>query len=238
MSINAIYACKLYKASSRKDKIRAAAQNPLNSELVTQLNEYLDDEYQAANAEALSQKHADLEDVPENEEKIRPSEHSAAGGGGGHFSGGGDFGGGDAFGGEPDSSEPSLSEEVADAESAKLDEMDEVAVGESTKVNKSTVTASSDIYVADEVDAIIGLLNSREDTTGVCRGIVKDTELWLHYNDNTNLNNVMEPVIAVLNASNYNMLDFNRLARTENAIVFSISEGSRPVQPLEETDAE
>ena len=62
-------------------------------------------------------------------------------------------------------------------------------------------------------------------------------ELWIHYNDSINLNNVMEPVIAVLNAANYFKLDFNRLARTENAIVFSITVASVPVKPLEEDNA-
>lgn len=43
--MNAIFACKLYKSSTRKQKIQAALKNPVNAELVKQLSECLDDEY-------------------------------------------------------------------------------------------------------------------------------------------------------------------------------------------------
>lgn len=41
----AIFSSKLYQASSRKNKIKAALENPINAELVKQLGEYIDDEY-------------------------------------------------------------------------------------------------------------------------------------------------------------------------------------------------
>ena len=52
--MKAIYSCKLYKASKRKDKIRAAIADPLNTELVTQLRSYLDDDFQDELEEAES----------------------------------------------------------------------------------------------------------------------------------------------------------------------------------------
>lgn len=75
------------------------------------------------------------------------------------------------------------------------------------------------------VDEIYGTLNGREETKGVSRIMVKEdnTELWIHYEDNVNLNNVMSNVILVLNSCGYYYLQFNRLARSENAIVFEIS---------------
>ena len=48
----------------------------------------------------------------------------------------------------------------------------------------------------------------------------------IHYNDSINLNNVMEPVISLLSNAGYSYLQFNRLARTENAIVFMINKSS------------
>ena len=45
--MKAIYASKLYKTSTRKNKIHAAIQNPVNAELVSQLAKYLDEEYQS-----------------------------------------------------------------------------------------------------------------------------------------------------------------------------------------------
>lgn len=75
------------------------------------------------------------------------------------------------------------------------------------------------------VDEIYGTLNGREETKGVSRIMVKEdnTELWIHYEDSVNLNNVMSNVILVLNSCGYYYLQFNRLARSENAIVFEIS---------------
>ena len=46
----------------------------------------------------------------------------------------------------------------------------------------------------------------------------------------------MEPVIALLNAANYSILNFNRLARTENAIVFTITESLKPIDPVGDID--
>lgn len=234
MSVNAIYGCKLYKASSRKDKIKAGIANPINLELVQQLNEYLDDDYQdeiASKPEpADTQPTDDTEaDDKQDDEKaaIRPSEHHSSGGGGSISHSMGDLGGGPSF--EAESSSESENEPSPEAEPAD--------VGEATKVASQPIMSCCD-FVSSEIDAIVGLLNSREDSAGICRSIVKDNELWLHYKDSINLNNVMEPVIALLNASNYNMLDFNRLARTENAIVFSITESSKPVQPIQEATDE
>ena len=43
-----------------------------------------------------------------------------------------------------------------------------------------------------------------------------------YYDDKINLNNVMGPVLELLNAASYTYLQFNRLARTDNAIVFQV----------------
>jgi hypothetical protein len=46
----------------------------------------------------------------------------------------------------------------------------------------------------------------------------------------------MEPAIASLNSADYGHLDFNRLARTDNAIVFDITQSTKPVEPIKESD--
>lgn len=237
MSVNAIYASKLFKASKRKDKIRAAAENPLNAELVIQIPDYVDDEFKVSSksksAETSSSPDTDDKD---SKERIRPSESHASSGGGGHFapSGGADHHLSDMLkdeeGPAPDfekSSEASESPEPASSENDSSE-----GVEESTNITQPSITACTEI--STEIDSIIGLLNSREDTAGVCRGLVKEDELWLHFKDSINLNNVMEPVIALLNASNYTTLNFNRLARTENAIVFSICETVKPVASIQD----
>lgn len=216
--MKAIFASKMYKASKHKDKIKAALADPMNVELVKQLRSYLDDEYQQAeyvdpdtNDEA-----EDVDDV--SEDTIKPSESH----------------GGDSSGGStPPPPDHHLSEQLDDERVPEVPEGKE-GVEEATKLSESaSINASTGVTVdvASQIDSIAGLLNSRQDTSGVCRTVVKEDELWLHYNDNTNLNNVMEPVIALLNASDYSYLNFNRLARTENAIVFSISKSAKSVEP-------
>lgn len=236
MSMNAIFACKLYKASTRKDKIRAALVDPVNSELVQQLKSYLDEEYQTAEYLDPDNATPDIPDAPE--EQIIPSEHSSGGGGGFAPSGGGmdthmSDSLGDDFGDDFESDSSDMSSDVDDTS----EDSGEIQLEESTKIKgKITVTSSIDIEsdIASQADSIKGMLNAREDTAGVVRIVVKESELWIHYNDDTNLNNVMEPVISVLNAADYPNLQFNRLARTENAIVFSVSATASPVKSIQE----
>jgi len=249
MSMNAIFASKLYRASKHKDKIKAALANPINTELVTQLKEYLNEndldtlQEQVDEVEdTISDESALAEDAEESEkEVIRPSTTSSKP--------------------APPKSAPDhhLSEAAAEVdkerdealnpekktfevqsapESAPESESKDVEESVRLDISATPVTASDSIVVIPaintslSVDSIIGALNARDDTKGVCRAIIKDSEIWIHYNDNINLNNVMEPAIALLNAAGYGNLDFNRLARTENAIVFTISPVFKQTQPL------
>lgn len=222
-----IFSCKLYKSSRNKDKIRAAVSDPINKELLEQAIEYLDDEY-------IDEEHLGEidKDQPEPEDTaIRPSEGSPAGGGGSP----------DSFseGFEPvDGEEPDNDHELSDrlAEEEENQEQEDLDLESSTKSNKQPIKASVD-YIADEVNTLQGSLDSQEDTQGVARIQIKEgNELWIFYQDKINLNNVMENVISKLNALGYGMLEFNRLARTDNAIVFSINETESPVQPENSTE--
>ena len=249
MSVNAIFASKMYKASKHKDKIKAALANPINTELVLQLNEYLNEDDLEDIQNDIDKASSDDESKEvdksaesgssneESDEKIRPSVHSA----------------------KPSASAPApsgpdhhLSEEVAKMEEDRDAELNpekktfdvqrqeapvDDDVAESTNVAGSAITIKASLEGRPMIstDALIGTLNAREDTCGVCRAVIKDSEIWVHYNDSVNLNNVMEPAIALLNASNYGYLNFNRLARTENAIVFTIADSAKPVEPIQET---
>lgn len=75
-----------------------------------------------------------------------------------------------------------------------------------------------------EVDDIMGILNANGDTSGVIRTRRKDDELWVYYSDDVNLNDVMVPAIEMMNRPGYTYLEFNRLARSDNAVVFVILE--------------
>ena len=197
--LEAIFSSKLYKASSRKDSIDSAINDPINIELVKQLREYLDDEY-------LTEDYVDVQDAPDDkddgDQKIRPSEHSDNQGGRTPLSEKHE----DLFKDDDGkSSESSESGETKEAnESSKEPKEDSNSVSESSKVSgesivSSRVPESAFQSISDLVDSIKGILNAREDTAGVSRVLTKtnEKELWIYYNDKVNLNNVMETVISV-----------------------------------------
>ena len=70
-------------------------------------------------------------------------------------------------------------------------------------------------------DAIKTALNNSTETKGVNRTSIKDDELWIYYDDSINLNKVMADAIETIYTFGYG-LEFNRLARSDNAIVFLI----------------
>lgn len=120
-----------------------------------------------------------------------------------------------------DDSEPS---DDADDPAAEED------VSSSYAANMSSVTASHLLASGSlSLDTIQGQLNATEDTAGVVRIKQSNNELWIYFNDKKNLNNVMEAVIDHLNAAGFYQLEFNRLARTDNAIVFEIMNTSTEV---------
>ena len=119
----------------------------------------------------------------------------------------------------------------------------ESKVEESVTVESATVLYQQPVQAGHcchgdfvDPDAIKGTLNIREDTKGVSRIFIKDDELWIYYQDKINLNSVMEPVISVLNGTGFTNLEFNRLARTENAIVFQISCVFNQIEPMKVED--
>lgn len=112
---------------------------------------------------------------------------------------------------EPVNNEPSSSEEV---ESSQV-----VKASSGTPLPTTDVTDNLDL----EVESIKGTLNAKDNTSGVSRvGVKDDKEVWIYYNDSVNLNDVMVPVIEQMNASGYTYLEFNRLARSDNAVVFVV----------------
>ena len=229
--MKAIYASKLYKSSNRKQKIRAAIENPVNAELVAQLAKYLDKEYRSPEyldgnkSEDASDAAPSMPDDmdPEMSDDFSPSDNLVQIPSGG----GGDLGPipddlpteDDLFndeGEEPVDLGDDLGEEPSDIE----------PVEESTKIVSSTQIDSASFKA---------FLNARQDTCGVNRTQTKESELWVYYNDDINLNNIMTQVIECVNAAGYTYLEFNRLARSDNAIVFQIAE-SHEVQPIGTTD--
>lgn len=232
--VSAIFASKLYQASSRKDRIHSAYMNPLNAELVQQIDSYVSPKYQKL-LEPEEEKPADsqnLDTANTGEDDGRSSSGSSySGGGGSSFSGGGVPG---MITDEPaHSSVDDIETEDVDVEPSGEESFEPQ---EDESVEQSTVIASSctEKDAALEVDTIKGSLNVKAETSGVTRVRVKDKELWIYYQDSINLNSVMPDVIDTMNALGYAYLEFSRLARTDNAIVFDIYESMQPIQPLED----
>ena len=224
--MKAVYASKIYKGLSAesKQRVKSAVNDPINLELVTQLKSYLDDDYQAiAEPDAdgsVGGAHADTSgdgasDVP-------------AGGGSAPA-------GGESFGDKVDNIEDDLGDmPMGDGSDDTSSDTEDVA--ESVSVNKTSVTASSSLINAPT--EIKGMLNLDGDTQGVALVKYNESELWVYYQDDINLNNIMYNVIEKINSSGYSYLTFNRLARSDNAIVFDVgvTDTDNEVKPLEDDE--
>lgn len=247
--MKAIFSSTIYRASTpqQQAKIRTALADPVNMELVQQLRSYLDEPYQdpaflnppessdtehkssesnepTADDTYMEPDTSDASEVkaprpvshfpkqtepPANMNSIssEPSEEA-----------------------EPDSSNSQPKPDEGSTDSADTEDQE---VQTSTSVNSSRRCHSD---VSSLLDPLKGSLNARQDTCGVNRIIKRDDELWVYYDDKVNLNNVMGSVIELVNALGYNNLEFNRLARSDNAIVFQIVVSSSTMNPMENED--
>ena len=243
MRLQRIYSSKLYVTSTRKDRIHAAMQDPINSELLQQLSDYLDDDSQVL----LKQATAKVKQKEEQEQSKAPDGSNDAGGS--DTPNGSSFGGGShgpSFSGSPidDFGDDELADIDLPDDSEAPETPEEPEAVESVTKEGKPITSSTIIYwntiddVISDCETIKGTLNAREDTKGVTRLQVVDHELWIYYNDDSNLNDKMIEVISVINSTGYTYLKFNRLARSNNAIVFDIllndTEQIKSVKEIEE----
>lgn len=219
-----IYASKLYRASKRKDKIKAALANSANVGLVQQLADSLDEEYQTEELLNPQEEEAEQQNGSEGGQGAEKGE-----GGGSELPGSLASGlGGGSFNPDTDLVEFPEGEEgeFAEGDEGELPEGDEgesaaeelegpdTGVKEATQIKACTMDQGQLTVLKDS-------LNMTEGLAGVTRVVVKENELWIYYNDDTNLNNIMTDVIEYV-AQGYSYLEFNRLARSDNAIVFEI----------------
>lgn len=215
--MEAIFSAKLFRTSPRQAAIKAALEDPINQELVLQLRKYLDED--------AVQKLAEQQAEPAEPQVIQPTENTSEG---------------EkqvvqvsSISQTSESSEDVVDEDVTDEPTADEDSDD---VTSSFAANMVNVTAAEEVtsieanpFVVPSLDTIQGQLNAVEDTCGVIRTKQVGDELWIYFNDKKNLNNLMESVIDRLGAAGFYQLEFNRLARTDNAIVFQIANISTEV---------
>lgn len=220
----AVMASKLFQSSTRKQKILAAMESPINQELLTQLEEYIGDEYKE-----LLNPPKPVEEVPQTDPK-QDAPADAESGAPASFSA--------PRGGRPsapsapaDTGSESDGEAPADPYEDVPDEVLDVAMNQSAKANGTPIKASVggivngysyEAQINNLAGELKGTLNARQETAGVGRVLVKSDEIWMYYDESINLNNVLDAVIRLLTAANYYYVKFNRLARTDNAIVFTL----------------
>lgn len=194
--VNAIFASKLYKNSKYKSKIQSAINDPINQELVKQLSSYLDDDT-ISELSNLS--------VPDDE-----SENSDSAVVDTDFS---DDVPDDEADVMPDDADDS-NDANTDAENINEGDTKEVDDVESSESLESAITST---------EAIMAMLNENPRTSGATRTCTKGNETWIYYNDDTNMNDILTDVIQCLDVDGCSDLEFNRLARSDNAIVFTSS---------------
>ena len=222
----AILASRMIRSAEQADAVSAAIDNPINSELVRQLDSYLGDEYREILIQSREKKSEKAQDDKADQNVPQDSEMRAGDGASPRFGGGSGGGIPSRFSDRP-SAMNMPDEETPDlpGDFQSEDENSETGVESTSKVYGKPISASSSIDSCDIEEAVSGIkgfLNLNSSTAGAERLAVKDDEVWIYFNDSINLNNIMVSVIEYM-TNPYPWLVFNRLARSENAIVFAVN---------------
>lgn len=213
--MNAILSCKLFRCSDHQDRILTALSDPINQELVVQLNKYLSDSdndvadpevnvpattpdiYKKSSDSKPDRSESDRRDAtPPDPHRLSkmleevPKE--------------------DLSPGSDPNGNTSKSEDVADTADA-VDSVDGVTSIESTVDNSS----------ADITDGVSDCIQSGQHSNDIRSVRFKDSEIWVYCKDTVNLNHIMDDIIDDVRRVYGDQLEFSRLARTENAIVFT-----------------
>ena len=214
-----IYSSKLFKSNPRQSKIKATIESPVNMELVRQLESYItdplfddnhdtDSKYDNSNLNTdNSNKH--LNDDTDNSAKSdkhvlrKNTLHT------------------DISDSHDEISDDHQSDEISDEFESDEDKFESTDDDFETREDEA-INSNSQLNMLD-TDNIKNVLNAEDTTCGVYRITIRNNELWIYYDDKINLNNVMGNVITRLDE--YKSLFFNRLARSDNAIVFEINDG-------------
>lgn len=215
---NVVLSSSLFAVSTKKAKIMAALMNPLNAELIQQsVSDLPDDTVAKLN-------------VSDNQEPNKDGASPASEGT-------------KSITSDPKPIKFRVVDHALEKDTAALEDDDSSKDSDnSVETNPVDVTSSVSVdCVVLDAEVIKSTLNGRDDTCGVVSIALKDSgasELWIYYDDETNLNDTIYAVVSVFNSCGYNMLKFNRLARSNNAIVFDILEIKQPIKSIVEVQNE
>lgn len=216
-----ILASRLIRSSEQMDHIKSAIDDPINAELVKQLDSYIGEEDQELLVEArkrrkeiIDKKKAE-DNAPEDRDSENPDTSTSE-------IGNRPMGGAPSRtprAAMPDEETPDLPGDFTDNPDAEEPDVDSSTTAIGTRITGS-FDISSPKY-AEIANEIKGYLNANSSTAGVSRIGAKENELWIYFDDSINLNNIMAAVIEYM-SSPYPWLQFNRLARSDNAVVFVV----------------
>lgn len=229
--MTSIFESKIFASLSqeRKDKIRAAYLNPVNVELVQQLSSYLDEPIEekipeVANkggTEPTGNENESFEDTSFESRESHTSSHTSK-----------TLPSMNKLSDKLEDEERFTEEPVSNTESKNQPTKEEpepsvepiVEPSQTSDIDKTE--ASIDIKACCNIpqvdlDTIKGTLNTREETTGVTQIRRRENEIWIYYGDKVNLNNILPSTIDIITYIDPR-LEFNRLARSNNAIVFEL----------------
>lgn len=209
-----IYGCKMFRSSSRKNHIKANIANPINVELVQQIQDLTDD------SEDTVEKVNPSENKSERKILKGPSSSPSGGSYSTSLSHGSEPSEDDIF--IPDETDNNGNKDENFDDSDSLDTSDE-SVDEDTSDENVESSEAITAVVEDELDInqLKSILNESSSLTyGVSRISERNNEVWVYYNDDVNLNPMLSDIIYTVESSKFKNLEFNRIARSDNAVVF------------------
>lgn len=209
-----IYGCKMFRSSSRKNHIKANIANPINVELVQQIQDLTDD------SEDTVEKVNPSENKSERKILKGPSSSPSGGSYSTSLSHGSEPSEDDIF--IPDETDNNNNKDENFDDSDSLDTSDE-SVDEDTSDENVESSEAITAVVEDELDInqLKSILNESSSLTyGVSRISERNNEVWVYYNDDVNLNPMLSDIIYTVESSKFKNLEFNRIARSDNAVVF------------------
>lgn len=216
---------KMLQGSRDKSKILAAMNDPINMELKQQLAEYVDipsveeDEESEDGKGSKVHRKDKAEDSgkgPHDGKPGKAAKPKATKNAGSHRPKPASFEDASDEAGEPDG-------EKSSDDRGESGSVDSSVTAPGSKVMASSVTADE---VAAAVNEIPGTFNMVDDTKGVTHAVLKggsDNEVWVYFDDDTDINKVLEHANRMLSDAGYYFLAFDRVSRSDNAIVYAIN---------------
>lgn len=233
-----IMSSELFKSSKNKSKILSTISNPINKELVKQLESYVkvsdlteDDNSEGSKLDDSTESnpsHQEINTDDTSSEDTQKSEQT-------HTSNPASFVPNDSYdNSETDDSEEASSEgsdEDNNTEDESSDDSGSNDVNESTSTNKTEIKSSTYVtadIVAKAVNELPGALNLSDDTKGVDYAAFKTNannanEVWIYYDSEVDVSKILSNVVTYLLSSGYYYLQFNRVSRDDNALVFVVN---------------